>query len=185
MSHDDSTCGLSGSSAFIPQDRRISQFKKYRYDRPLSTLKSSASALDRLLWHKDRLFWPKDRLLSFLKIVRFDKRSTTFARIVCFRPYWKMTHYVMTCDVIGHLRTFQLKEWDPNYMSAKFNGHNITMSDLMSDSKNQNFKNSPRNPKMPLRILPLRTNTQGRSKSRCVHGSLKPKMCPWIPETKF
>ena len=74
MSPDESLCGLGGSSALIPQDRRLSHFKKSRYDRPLSALRSSAFALDRLLWHKDRLFWPKDRLLWPW-------------RIACFRPY--------------------------------------------------------------------------------------------------
>ena len=64
MSPDESPCGLGGSSSFTPQDRRLSHFKKFRYDHPLSALRS--------FWPKDRLIWPMDPLL--------------LTWIVCFRP---------------------------------------------------------------------------------------------------
>ena len=64
MSHDDSPWVMMShhKSQWVPMshhsgqvDRLLSYFEKFRYDRPLSALRSSAFALDRLFWQKDRL----------------------------------------------------------------------------------------------------------------------------------
>ena len=80
MSHDKSPCGLGGSSAFIPQDRPLSHNEKSRYDRPLSALRSSAFALDRLLWRKIVCFDP------WIVCFRPGSSALILFRIVCSDP---------------------------------------------------------------------------------------------------
>ena len=63
-------------------------------------------------------------------------------------------------------------------MSAKFNGHYITMSDLMSDSKKSKKSKFQKFP-------PKFKNAAEDPTLKDEHaGSIEKQMCPWIPETK-
>ena len=121
MSPDESPCGLDGSFAFIPRERRLTHFENSWYDRLLSVLKSSAFALDRLFWPKNRLLWP-------YKIICFCSDRLISTWIVCFDPEGPSTidpSHFKKGEAMNHGRLNRSCFWKGN---ARIHGRQIWTS---------------------------------------------------------